>query len=838
MQSRFTEIKGIAKKWHLLASTPLRNEMDTFNCISIVIEILKAGEIEKPIGEEIIKSRRDKLDIGLLTYKKDEQALKVKACFAICFIGIKFLCGGLFVISGLIMGTIAALITGAPDEISKPVSDWLFELPKWAKVVFFVLWAGYALSFCLAIYGGKKLGQDGNVFSLTPKELDETSTQISAISIYLPEFSYDSIRGFIEYTVVPDGKIIEILNKLANKEKLKLSGSSSPRFFEKTKLISNTAIFAKQEKLSKDQLKEKTPSLLSPMNAEDFLNQGNFKYNLGKYQEAIKDFNEAIKLNPKYVVVFNNRGMSKYNLGQYDDAIKDFDEAIKLNSEEPTVFANRGISKYDLGQYDEAIKDFDEAIKLNPEDSTVFVNRGMSKYKLGQYDEVIKDFDAAIKLNSEEPTVFANRGMSKYNLGQYDDAIKDFDEAIKLNPEDSTVFVNRGMSKYDLGQYDEAIKDYNEAVRLDPEYAIAFYYRGVSNQALEQYNEAVRDYDETIRLEPKNGIAFRNRGLCKDGLGCYDEAINDYDEVIRLDPKDVRAIKDRGDSKRALGQYRDAINDYEEVIRLNQKDAMAWLRKGFTYLFQRNIPLAKGSFKQTLQLEVKDEDTIRMQNYAKVGLSFIEWLENNKELLVTPFFKELYDSLVISLRKIYLSCELLTKFYLIVVKENLLQTESKLKTAYRDILEVVIKTLKSCPKNPRPKYFLAELMLLIGESEIAKQYLKRCLEISPTFRLAEMLLNNCKHYHFQYPLIKDIEVKDLLSSLVISETRSASPIRDVLLATNIDLKQRSYDPGLFKPKPETEEKQGGQQVQGSFTEEQVDEIQQYAQTLMQQSGQH
>ena len=37
--------------------------------------------------------------------------------------------------------------------------------------------------------------------------------------------------------------------------------------------------------------------------------------NLGKYEEAIKCYDEAIKLNPKNVFVWYNKGVSLNNLG-------------------------------------------------------------------------------------------------------------------------------------------------------------------------------------------------------------------------------------------------------------------------------------------------------------------------------------------------------------------------------------------------------------------------------------------------------------------------------------------------------------------------------------------
>jgi tetratricopeptide (TPR) repeat protein len=57
--------------------------------------------------------------------------------------------------------------------------------------------------------------------------------------------------------------------------------------------------------------------------------------NQGKYNEAIKCFNEAIRLDPKEVDAWNNKGVALVIQEKYDEAIKAFDEAIRLDPNLP-----------------------------------------------------------------------------------------------------------------------------------------------------------------------------------------------------------------------------------------------------------------------------------------------------------------------------------------------------------------------------------------------------------------------------------------------------------------------------------------------------------------------
>jgi tetratricopeptide (TPR) repeat protein len=45
---------------------------------------------------------------------------------------------------------------------------------------------------------------------------------------------------------------------------------------------------------------------------------------------AIADYDQAIKLNPKFGLAYKNRGKAKQEKGDLDGAIADFNRAIKL----------------------------------------------------------------------------------------------------------------------------------------------------------------------------------------------------------------------------------------------------------------------------------------------------------------------------------------------------------------------------------------------------------------------------------------------------------------------------------------------------------------------------
>jgi len=97
-----------------------------------------------------------------------------------------------------------------------------------------------------------------------------------------------------------------------------------------------------------------------------------------KHDSAIADYNEAIRLDPKYADAYYDRGNAYFDQNEYDLAIADYNEAIRLNPECANCFDSRGGATFFKGNDDaSAIADFTEAIRLNPSNAGFFKHRAM-----------------------------------------------------------------------------------------------------------------------------------------------------------------------------------------------------------------------------------------------------------------------------------------------------------------------------------------------------------------------------------------------------------------------------------------------------------------------------
>lgn len=118
-----------------------------------------------------------------------------------------------------------------------------------------------------------------------------------------------------------------------------------------------------------------------------------------KYDEAVKDFTKAIKLNNKFKWPYLNRGVTKNKLRQYNKAIKDFSKLIEIDSNYQEAYLNRGVSKFFLEKYNDAIDDFNKAIDIDIEYEEAYYYKALSYYALDNYRESLHNFSMLSKLN-------------------------------------------------------------------------------------------------------------------------------------------------------------------------------------------------------------------------------------------------------------------------------------------------------------------------------------------------------------------------------------------------------------------------------------------------------
>ena len=80
----------------------------------------------------------------------------------------------------------------------------------------------------------------------------------------------------------------------------------------------------------------------------------------GECDRAIADYNQSIRLDPKYVLAYNKRGDCFTRQGSNFRALEDYAKAIELDPTNSRVYFNRGDIFWKKGDFDRAISEYTE----------------------------------------------------------------------------------------------------------------------------------------------------------------------------------------------------------------------------------------------------------------------------------------------------------------------------------------------------------------------------------------------------------------------------------------------------------------------------------------------
>lgn len=156
--------------------------------------------------------------------------------------------------------------------------------------------------------------------------------------------------------------------------------------------------------------------------------QGNLRYQLGDYQQALDAYNQVISLDPNHGEAYNQRSTVRSAMGDYPGAMEDLEtvknlalraqlsrESVPGETDAPQPEANyqQGVEKLNHGDFQGAIAEFNQVLALNPHHPTALTCRGFAYRRLGNHQQAIADFQQAAKLFYEQGDIKSSQEVIK-----------------------------------------------------------------------------------------------------------------------------------------------------------------------------------------------------------------------------------------------------------------------------------------------------------------------------------------------------------------------------------------------------------------------------------------
>lgn len=334
---------------------------------------------------------------------------------------------------------------------------------------------------------------------------------------------------------------------------------------------------------------------------EELKRLGNECYKKGHFSEALSLYDRAIAMSPASSAYRSNRAAALTGLGRLGEAVRECEEAVRLDPNYGRAHQRLATLFLRLGQVENAKKHLCHT-GMQPDPSEMqrlqVVEKHISKCgdvrRVGDWKSVLREVDAAVAAGADSsPQLFMCRAEAFLKLHQIDDA-----ESVLLHiPKSEQRTISSSQAKFfgmlseaysyfvraqiemALGRFENAVTAADKASQIDArnvEVAVLLKnvrivararVRGNDLFKSERYTEACLAYGEGLRLDPSNSVLYCNRAACWFKLGQWERSIEDSNQALHIQPNYTKALLRRAASNSKLERWEEAVKDYEVLRR-------------------------------------------------------------------------------------------------------------------------------------------------------------------------------------------------------------------------------------------------------------------------------
>jgi DnaJ family protein C protein 7 len=327
--------------------------------------------------------------------------------------------------------------------------------------------------------------------------------------------------------------------------------------------------------------------------------QGNAQFKNNNYAAAADYYTRGIQLNQHEPVLYSNRGTCMKLLGKYKEAINDYNKAIQLNPKNTKNLRKLSTVYILLGDFGHAQLLLEKCCNLETSDSS-------HTYELNKVKKMVEEYD---KVNE------------KFNEKKWDDC----EEKSKKLLEDAPHFIELQkiyiQTLLELCKFKEVIDYINNKINSDVKYknwefnyflSKAYYFKGDYDLAKNEINKLLKQgiTEEKLtklkqHVETINDSKIKANNLFKEGK--YDEAINEYTKLLEFDPENKNFISiiltNRALCYKKQGKNMEAMKDADDAIQNNPNYSTAYIRRALIYEEFKMFDDAKADLSKAKELD-------------------------------------------------------------------------------------------------------------------------------------------------------------------------------------------------------------------------------------------
>jgi tetratricopeptide (TPR) repeat protein len=157
----------------------------------------------------------------------------------------------------------------------------------------------------------------------------------------------------------------------------------------------------------------------------------------GEWENAMSAYDQLLEVHPEYPLALNNRGMLNFKDGRYEDAVVDFSNRLKLDSTDLTALSARGEAYLRLEQLDKARKDLEQVRERRPDDPRVIQQMRLLDSKMLEKSRLLEQSRESTSQNPRDLNAWRAQANAALSLGDAATATQAAKRWMELAPNDT-----------------------------------------------------------------------------------------------------------------------------------------------------------------------------------------------------------------------------------------------------------------------------------------------------------------------------------------------------------------------------------------------------------------
>lgn len=163
---------------------------------------------------------------------------------------------------------------------------------------------------------------------------------------------------------------------------------------------------------------------------------------VGRYEEAMQQFEEALKIRPKFAQAYVNMGTTAIKQEKMDLAENYLREAIRIHPQNPVALQNLATILDKKGDEAGAEKVLLQTLENDPLMIPALQTMSRILTRRGETDEAVRYMQRAVEVDRQSPQAHSELAMTLMANRQFEAAVAAFETALKLSPDNILVANN------------------------------------------------------------------------------------------------------------------------------------------------------------------------------------------------------------------------------------------------------------------------------------------------------------------------------------------------------------------------------------------------------------